>query len=202
MVLPSVRLTPARAGNTTTQQKQLITQAAHPRSRGEHHAVVHGGGDRFGSPPLARGTPAGSYKVSYPFRLTPARAGNTRPKTVGAGANPAHPRSRGEHEPSFTCHNSPSGSPPLARGTPPPGFVLLQVLRLTPARAGNTNQAQMSLYSSPAHPRSRGEHWHPFHQIMQALGSPPLARGTLMNPVEAKRAGRLTPARAGNTHMM
>ncbi len=154
-------------------------------------------------------------------RLTPARAGNTHARRTGISWRTAHPRSRGEHTPSSCRRRHSSGSPPLARGT----LALhdqVQILgRLTPARAGNTPDGATGPRRATAHPRSRGEHATPDRDSHAAGGSPPLARGTHADPQKpgavtggspplargtpsdhgpVRVAGRLTPARAGNTH--
>ena len=54
---------------------------------------------------------------------------------------------------------------------------------------------------SEAHPRSRGEHRHSVLYPDAVTGSSPLARGTLRYLSTCTRAGRLIPARAGNTFM-
>ena len=137
VVLPR-RLTPARAGNTPGRYHRHHRLPAHPRSRGEH--------------PL-------NHRPRPPNRLTPARAGNTRRRSWKGGASSAHPRSRGEHKVTHFTLIQLYGSPPLARGTLRYSSPNALSLRLTPARAGNTNLAPLSLFPCPAHP--------------------PLARGTL-----------------------
>ena len=52
---------------------------------------------------------------------------------------------------------------------------------------------------SSAHPRSRGEHFGGDWNALKYGGSSPLARGTPLAPTSASCAGRLIPARAGNT---
>ena len=92
--------------------------------------------------------------------------------------------------------------------------------RLIPARAGNTNQAPLTLCSHSAHPRSRGEHapgsegsrppieahprsrgehYHKQAKQMRDRDSSPLARGTRSPAAPLHRNARLIPARAGNT---
>ena len=72
------RLTPARAGNTPRASTVRNATTAHPRSRGEHIEVNSETVRGSGSPPLARGTPEGLRLCAHRWRLTPARAGNTR----------------------------------------------------------------------------------------------------------------------------
>ena len=71
------RLIPARAGNTAASCFATISQAAHPRSRGEHGVPVARVVHAYGSSPLARGTRCSGRISSLPRRLIPARAGNT-----------------------------------------------------------------------------------------------------------------------------
>ena len=73
--------------------------------------------------------------------------------------------------------------------------------RLIPARAGNTLQVTAQAFITAAHPRSRGEHFVVAHGVQFRCGSSPLARGTLHDALDAVRAERLIPARAGNTSL-
>ena len=91
------RLIPARAGNTPKACTAHYPAAAHPRSRGEHGNRPAMPAIRFGSSPLARGTPSIICRPQKRNRLIPARAGNTPDKYAGKNAQAAHPRSRGEH---------------------------------------------------------------------------------------------------------
>ena len=92
------RLIPARAGNTLGDTSFTTSQAAHPRSRGEHI--------------LSR-----KRHMRYLW-LIPARAGNTFIGVCGVPSHEAHPRSRGEHHLLELLDESDRGSSPLARGTP------------------------------------------------------------------------------------
>ena len=136
--VPVNRLIPARAGNTSSSSPAQSPEPAHPRSRGEHSLPLRRLRTRSGSSPLARGTPLCPVPELGRNRLIPARAGNTRAgRCPGAGAS-AHPRSRGEHEGRTMSWCWCFGSSPLARGTRGQDDVLVLVLRLIPARAGNT----------------------------------------------------------------
>ena len=76
----NARLIPARAGNTCYSAKEPISNAAHPRSRGEHRADTTRCEVSPGSSPLARGTRADNLAECFDRRLIPARAGNTHRK--------------------------------------------------------------------------------------------------------------------------
>ena len=132
------RLIPARAGNTLgiaglpasdaahprsrgehpfLPLGVLAPGAAHPRSRGEHTGKLNASPVIFGSSPLARGTPLPSFLLDQHTRLIPARAGNTVGRCSFRLLLTAHPRSRGEHTESLSMRRIGAGSSPLARGT-------------------------------------------------------------------------------------
>ena len=121
LVIPAgwSRLIPARAGNTAAKSITRWRLPAHPRSRGEHPEPRSLGCHGVGSSPLARGTPGLARYISPPFRLIPARAGNTLNPVSRTSPSSAHPRSRGEHPDPPRVMVIPAGSSPLARGTPP-----------------------------------------------------------------------------------
>ena len=111
----------------------------------------------------------------------------------------AHPRSRGEHFFLFSSSISLIGSSPLARGTRGWDWARRWRGRLIPARAGNTLDSDDCRASSPAHPRSRGEHTSAAVRNSSESGSSPLARGTPDKRTPERMCRRLIPARAGNT---
>ena len=111
----------------------------------------------------------------------------------------AHPRSRGEHGGGIFEKVGNLGSSPLARGTRAYGGFPDSLLRLIPARAGNTLPLTSNMMLCPAHPRSRGEHPSQTDCGIWKTGSSPLARGTLNKRLSPGLSPRLTPARAGNT---
>ena len=154
---------------------------------------------KLGSSPLARRTRGILVHAGGGARLIPARAGNTSMRLLIAASPTAHPRSRGEHFTQFWNSAFRVGSSPLARGTPRSLFLLLVVIRLIPARAGNTPDAFLTVTRCAAHPRSRGEHTCVGCGSRRGCGSSPLARGTPAPCRDQDCAARLIPARAGNT---
>ena len=151
-------LIPARAGNTSFPNDGAGIPWAHPRSRGEHLKIWSGPPVVRGSSPLARGTHVLVHEGRGRVGLIPARAGNMEEPPPTPPVKWAHPRSRGEHRSHQNRGCRPTGSSPLARGTP---FcpVLGEVFPgLIPARAGNTWLLARVLAACRAHPRSRGEH--------------------------------------------
>ena len=173
---------------------------AHPRLRREHYVPAAAACATAGSSPLARGTCVVPVAIACGERLIPARAGNTHPILRRTGRQRAHPRSRGEHAPWTAKSLSGRGSSPLARGTPGTTRHQAVVVRLIPARAGNTFKSTSCAHLPAAHPRSRGEHPRVSGRMIERSGSSPLARGTLHAGDSLAVGGRLIPARAGNTH--
>ena len=72
-----------------------------------------------------------------------------------------------------------TGSPPLARGIPADFEVMIPVVGITPACAGNTVDPEMVLWLFRDHPRLRGEYELEGKPPLRFWGSPPLARGIL-----------------------
>ena len=152
-----------------------------------------------GSSPLARGTQQLNVVRPGNHRLIPARAGNTTRASPSLVPSSAHPRSRGEHQLLDLCRSRNYGSSPLARGTLIALIGSVLVLRLIPARAGNTPGLSPPRRQWSAHPRSRGEHVLLKSGSVFDSGSSPLARGTRHVGFRVGRDTRLIPARAGNT---
>ena len=90
------------------------------------------------------------------------------------------------------------GSSPLARGTFFIFGLILSLLRLIPARAGNMILPTGKYARAAAHPRSRGEHSERRSIKVMPCGSSPLARGTYTGGDDISQCARLIPARAGN----
>ena len=134
--------------------------------------------DAQGSPPLARGTVCPLRFVVISCGITPARAGNRGGRAIIKLIIEDHPRSRGEQRlcPRRSCHRW--GSPPLARGTVRPAARVADIIRITPARAGNRWPDNTRDYRDADHPRSRGEQDQIIFTKLDRWGSPPLARGT------------------------
>ena len=92
-----------------------------------------------------------------------------------------------------------AGSSPLTRGKPAwPGGRRTR-FRLIPAHAGKTRPARAVGNNAPAHPRSRGENFHPDEHVAFGQGSSPLTRGKLAGKRAGERSGGLIPAHAGKT---
>ena len=72
------RLIPAHAGKTISVATALVSQRAHPRSRGENFITTMYGLGLRGSSPLTRGKPVVEFAADRPRGLIPAHAGKTR----------------------------------------------------------------------------------------------------------------------------
>ena len=108
---------------------------------------------------------------------------------------------RGEHTVEGGHGSLPTGSSPLARGTPVCHFFILLQLGIIPACAGNTISLNLPLRSSQDHPRLRGEHVQQGTVLRGHSGSSPLARGTRPNLRTDLPCQGIIPACAGNTSM-
>ena len=85
------------------------------------------------------------------------------------------------------------------RGTLCAAMLSVNMPRITPAYAGNTNIVKSILVNFWDHPRVCGEH--PLHRLKGNVykGSPPRMRGTLRIAIKENSKDRITPAYAGNT---
>ena len=93
------------------------------------------------------------------------------------------------------------GSPPRVRGT---GLIVTYVpdiLRITPACAGNSMWVISYDDLAEDHPRVCGEQKHLHSKIQRPGGSPPRVRGTELVCFIQQRGIRITPACAGNRCM-
>ena len=175
----AVRFTPTRVGNTSAIRENAEVRSVHPHSRGEHRNVCRDCVAMSGSPPLAWGTPLEPTAGYSGFRFTPTRVGNTPYPSLPATAEPVHPHSRGEHVGDATGEAA--------------------TMRFTPTRVGNTRSRPRGTSRCSVHPHSRGEHGRAFLVYALAIGSPPLAWGTLHLAAGLTRRLRFTPTRVGNT---
>ena len=116
------RFIPAGAGNTSRRTLAVICRTVHPRWRGEHLQQV--------------------VKTHPAMRFIPAGAGNTSNDPLIVSSIAVHPRWRGEHSYEGVRTIVPTGSSPLARGTPRPETHPAPCLRFIPAGAGNTTDTR------------------------------------------------------------
>ena len=150
---------PARAGFTPTRAFLRCAQADHPRSRGVYLGMGVRAALGPGSSPLARGLPAGGFRVRGSFGIIPARAGFTENRMEWDQEHQDHPRSRGVYADMDAVFPFSHGSSPLARGLQSNLANVIYITWIIPARAGFT------LYLAENH--------------VHLGGSSPLARGLL-----------------------
>ena len=135
---PSRGLIPAHAGKTAPFPLTATSLRAHPRSRGENPSTSLATACVMGSSPLTRGKrDRRRYRNRSPG-LIPAHAGKTPGRWARASSARAHPRSRGENNPSGVKVLPKAGSSPLTRGKltlDDPGHVMRGLI---PAHAGKT----------------------------------------------------------------
>ena len=90
--------------------------------------------------------------------ITPARAGNTLGWYKCNFVTRDQPRPCGEYEGFAAVDEDIPGSPPPVRGIRLSGLSVIQLARITPARAGNTVYSFGSCMVSKDHPRPCGEY--------------------------------------------
>ena len=119
MLLPPVRLIPARAGKTCAAAFRWACRGAHPRACGENIKELVQTSIEPGSSPRVRGKRLGFFEAGDCARLIPARAGKTSERLPGLGACGAHPRACGENGQVFYGVAHIVGSSPRVRGKHP-----------------------------------------------------------------------------------
>ena len=193
------RLIPAHAGKTKPPHFFLLTNKAHPRSRGENTVYSLLPVPYVGSSPLTRGKRISLYPWLCTAGLIPAHAGKTQCVKRIASLPWAHPRSRGENCNTSDPSKPARGSSPLTRGKQGVDGQLARPHRLIPAHAGKTPTGVLARGSCRAHPRSRGENPGKTWCCRHRRGSSPLTRGKPPQRPERALPGRLIPAHAGKT---
>ena len=153
------RITPARAGKTIVPPFNGGTRPDHPRACGENFPVHFDAPAVKGSPPRVRGKPIQARVVECKNRITPARAGKTRPGALRSTPYSDHPRACGENSPTRTPVYSVIGSPPRVRGKLDDIKGLAVDERITPARAGKTRRCKLRSAFRRITPARAGKTW-------------------------------------------
>ena len=131
--------------------------------------------------------------------IIPAYAGNTMQAGCRKCSSRDHPRVCGEHAlPPLRC-DSGGGSSPRMRGTQFNIFVIVIVVGIIPAYAGNTATLPTVMRMWKDHPRVCGEHHRGPAEKICVAGSSPRMRGTLADTVDEEAHHGIIPAYAGNT---
>ena len=106
--------------------------------RGEDAVAILPDGERYGSPPHARGRPNKYNKEVGEKGITPACAGKTATRIGPRRISGDHPRMRGEDSRRSSFKPKVMGSPPHARGRRFTVAAHGDNERITPACAGKT----------------------------------------------------------------
>ena len=155
-IVLSVRIIPARAGQTWRTGPRCRRWPDHPRACGANDNNRKPIARLFGSSPRVRGKPIRHHVACDRRRIIPARAGQTRPVPGRAGLDPDHPRACGANgEPCFGFGDE-VGSSPRVRGKHIHRQTKALAIRIIPARAGQTTRASRRRPSATDHPRACG----------------------------------------------
>ena len=155
--------------------------------------------DHYGSPPRVRGTEIAIEREVAKARITPACAGNSRPRSRVTTPRQDHPRVCGEQAKHTRNTALLEGSPPRVRGTAT-GYQFLAIFeRITPACAGNRPLRRKPSKFGRDHPRVCGEQLVIAALGAMVVGSPPRVRGTGTPFWRGGLTWGITPACAGNS---
>ena len=138
----SGRSTPAHAGNTAAFKATGGWSSVYPRPRGEYCVAATEAFRHGGLPPPTRGIRWCGCHWPWPWRSTPAHAGNTSAPNLTCLVNQVYPRPRGEYVARASLPLVNIGLPPPTRGIPNPSKESNFSFRSTPAHAGNTGSDQ------------------------------------------------------------
>ena len=139
------RITPAHAGKTHFVLVLSRFHWDHPRACGENGGRALPHGRNGGSPPRMRGKLQHLRLIVKHLRITPAHAGKTLRTAQHRASSQDHPRACGENT-VMTAHTADDGgSPPRMRGKLYDCMRGCCRFRITPAHAGKTGFASLSL---------------------------------------------------------
>ena len=171
----------------------------HPRVCGENCVDCCVRCSRIGSPPRMRGKRNILGSVIPDRRITPAYAGKTTQWLAAMSRVKDHPRVCGENVNIAERIYHKAGSPPRMRGKLFMKHTSSSSNRITPAYAGKTFTAVISINLPKDHPRVCGENAVAVAVFVAFPGSPPRMRGKQFACGVGRRNVRITPAYAGKT---
>ena len=192
-------ITPAHAGKSLYPWRLASALRDHPRTRGEKPIFKYIVTFVTGSPPHTRGKVYRSFLGEQPVGITLAHAGKSAYFSPIHCAHRDHPRTRGEKRGKLSIDNPPSGSPPHTRGKVPVNFPWMCLDRITPAHAGKTPSARITMSRWWDHPRTRGEKSLNPIPPNRRWGSPPHTRGKADHQEDPSGGAGITPAHAGKS---
>ena len=193
------RIIPARAGQTSARDMSRNAYADHPRACGANATTAINVSGAAGSSPRVRGKPLRKAGLVTNGRIIPARAGQTpRPRCRNMRATD-HPRACGANGSSVRDSARRHGSSPRVRGKRVSCGICAGVLRIIPARAGQTRTGRCGSRTIPDHPRACGANVCGSWVRFATFGSSPRVRGKRAGPHDVAGQVRIIPARAGQT---
>ena len=173
--------------------------ADHPRACGANATTAINVSGAAGSSPRVRGKPLRKAGLVTNGRIIPARAGQTpRPRCRNMRATD-HPRACGANGSSVRDSARRHGSSPRVRGKRVSCGICAGVLRIIPARAGQTRTGRCGSRTIPDHPRACGANVCGSWVRFATFGSSPRVRGKRAGPHDVAGQVRIIPARAGQT---
>ena len=174
-----MRIIPARAGQTPTPSTCLRWRPDHPRACGANGGSRRALPGHSGSSPRVRGKRWVASSAAGAFRIIPARAGQTWCLFHFAFGGSDHPRACGANPVLFSIEGIIVGSSPRVRGKRVVPERVNEIVRIIPARAGQTCTPALRPRRRPDHPRACGANFgHPSADGV-AVGSSPRVRGKL-----------------------
>ena len=174
-----IGITPADAGNSGCGRRFQCAGGDHPRGCGEQIPRKTRALGLLGSPPRMRGTVASLASAGAGVGITPADAGNRAFGFSERAKKRDHPRGCGEQGIHSGAAVESAGSPPRMRGPVKKLCLAEKIVGITPADAGNRENAVLQFENSWDHPRGCGEQKALRMRQHAARGSPPRMRGTV-----------------------
>ena len=171
-----LRITPARAGKTSSTILSGHIQQDHPRSCGKDMGFPSDPRTLPGSPPLVRERRSVATVCRQSWGITPARAGKTTRRAYERRNRQDHPRSCGKDSRQHSVSWARLGSPPLVRERRKNRMYRNPSHGITPARAGKTDLFDSLSLIGQDHPRSCGKDTVSVLFFTSMSGSPPLVR--------------------------
>ena len=195
----TLRIIPARAGQTSPRCSALRAGPDHPRACGANDDGGSQSNRVLGSSPRVRGKRLRDLVTETAPRIIPARAGQTLGSALSMVGLPDHPRACGANDLTQGVTPVRAGSSPRVRGKLFRWRRMCQRQRIIPARAGQTQPARRNTSHRPDHPRACGANATAVDNCVPGNGSSPRVRGKLPVGDAGDLRDRIIPARAGQT---
>ena len=195
----SSRIIPARAGQTPGCRCPPVRRSDHPRACGANSPSVRLLHRSIESSPRVRGKLECVPFRQVAARIIPARAGQTRSTRSSSRRRSDHPRACGANPVQVWKYPLSAGSSPRVRGKLGEQTLPQRLVRIIPARAGQTRPVWLVGLPAPDHPRACGANMVWSSSFRSLAGSSPRVRGKQETQLRPRYWGRIIPARAGQT---